>query len=122
MAVAGETLIVGSRWESGDRNGIENTEAVATGAIYVFDLPAKTIGGIRSISTDGDVRCLTIPPAFGRDIGVEYSSDLSPGSWIELGNFFFEVNSEGIFIDPDPTRTSRPTGYYRAFLRPVVSP
>ena len=54
-----------------------------------------------------------------RNIGVEYSPDLSPGSWIELGNFFL---ADGVwaFTDPDSVRLARPSGYYRAFLRPVV--
>ena len=50
-------------------------------------------------------------------IGVEYSPDLSPASWIELGNFFPD-GAKLTFIDPDPIRTARPKGYYRAFLRP----
>ena len=62
---------------------------------------------------------LAIEPVAGRNIGVEYSTDLTPGSWIELGNFF-DVEGEGVFVDPDPTRHARPFGYYRAFLRPVI--
>jgi hypothetical protein len=55
----------------------------------------------------------------GRKVGVGYSPDLSPGSWIELGNFF-ESQGAWVFTDPDPVRRSRPSGYYRAFLRPVA--
>ncbi len=48
--------------------------------------------------------------------GVEYSEDLSPGSWIEIGNFFPE-GEQWIFIDPDPVRRERRQGFYRLFER-----
>ena len=68
----------------------------------------------------GNLGRLVLPLAsFGRDIGVEFSPDMSPGSWIELGNFF-ETQGTWMFTDPDPVRLARPSGYYRAFLRPIV--
>ena len=60
---------------------------------------------------------LSMPYALG-SIGVEYSSDLTPGSWLDLGNFFLTPESSDLFfIDPDPLRRERPTGFYRAFQR-----
>ena len=63
---------------------------------------------------------LTIPLSLGtvgRNIGVEYSPDMSPGSWIDLGNFFSD-GSSWQFIDRDAVRQARRTAFYRAFLRP----
>jgi hypothetical protein len=51
-------------------------------------------------------------------MGIQYSPDLSQGSWIDLGNFYFS-RAEGSlsFFDPDPVRRERPSGFYRAFQR-----
>lgn len=81
---------------------------------YHGDLVLKPITSI-TVTPDG-IR-LTIPLVPLRNIGVAYSADLSPGSWIELGNFFAR-DGHGEFVDPDLTRQSRPRGYYRAILRP----
>ena len=62
---------------------------------------------------------ITMPPVYGRRIGIEYSPDMSSESWIELGNFDLE-GSEAVFVDPDLVRQSRNAGYYRAFLRELV--
>ena len=59
------------------------------------------------------------PRALGRVIGAEYSPDLSPGSWIDIGSFS-ELGGNALFGDNDPVRKARPDGYYRAFLRPVA--
>ena len=57
---------------------------------------------------------LSVVPA----IGIQYSPDMSPGSWIDLGNFSYAQDSpEMIFVDPDEARLARPRGYYRAFVR-----
>jgi hypothetical protein len=92
---------------------------------------ALQISAVFSISFTPDGLRLMLPPIgrlgplvlplvnFDRDIGVEYSPDLSPGSWIELGNFF-PVEGMWVFTDPDSVRLARPSGYYRAFLRPIV--
>ena len=88
-----------------------------TGAVHVFDPTVDTIPHLSSISKSGESILVTIPPAFGLRIGVEYSPDLSPGSWIELGNFFDRGASEWIFVDSDPVRCARASGYYRAFPR-----
>jgi hypothetical protein len=62
---------------------------------------------------------LTIPIVFPGTVGIEYSTGLAPGSWIDLGNFHFTRSSSGkmVFLYPDPIRRTRPTGFYRAFLR-----
>ena len=90
---------------------------------------ALQISATFSISFTPDGLRLMLPPIgrlgplvlplvnFDRDIGVEYSPDLLPGSWIELGNFF-ETQGTWVFTDPDLLRLARPSGFYRAFLRP----
>jgi hypothetical protein len=50
-------------------------------------------------------------------VGFEYSSDLSPGSWIDLG-LLPSASENLVFIDSDPLRLSRRSGYYRAVLQP----
>ena len=59
------------------------------------------------------------PPIFlsRQTIGVEYSPDLSAGSWIDLGDFS-GTDGESIFIDSDPDRADRRKGFYRGFVRP----
>ena len=61
---------------------------------------------------------LEIPPADGRRIGVEYSPDLGPGSWIPLGDFIFAPDDDvGIFIDEDFLIRGSDKGLYRGFPR-----
>ena len=81
--------------------------------------PAETLEPISSITRDDTTIRLTIPLAFRRQIGVEYSPDLSPGSWIGLGNVF-EADGVGVFEDSDSVRLGREHAYYRAFLRPLA--
>jgi hypothetical protein len=100
----------------------ENTHrplAGAIGTIAAFSprSPAESILPISSISLTRDGLQLTMPPAFRRTIGIEYSQDMI--SWIELGNAP-NVGGVAIFTDPDPVRLARPMGYYRAFLRPLL--
>ena len=84
--------------------------------------PVDTIESITSIALLPAGLHLTIPTARSRLIGVEYSPDMSPGSWIELGNFFADesVPNLSVFTDPDTTRLARGTGFYRAFLREII--
>jgi hypothetical protein len=78
------------------------------------------LGPISSIVLTPAGLHLTIPPVFLlRSIGVEYSPDLSPGSWIELGNFSFSGNAMLEFTDFDPGRKANPSGNYRSILRPT---
>ena len=104
---------------------------VRGGATYNIDnvvvtpangLRATELSPISNIERTPDGTTLTIPIALGRRIGAEYSPDLSDGSWIDLGNFFNIGDARATFIDPDPLRRQRPSGYYRAFLRPLVEP
>ena len=84
--------------------------------------PVNTIEPISSIELIPAGLRLTIPTARGRRIGIEYSPDLTPGSWIELGNFFADGGDpdQSVFTDPDLTRLARRTGFYRAFLREII--
>jgi hypothetical protein len=55
---------------------------------------------------------------FHPGLGIEYSPNLAQGSWIDLGNFYYDQDrAETIFVDPDPVRRQRPKGFYRTFLR-----
>jgi len=125
-ASADGTVLAGAPFEDSNAVGvdspaIDNNDFSRAGAAYVFDPPdGDILVDIRSIvrGSDGGVR-LTISPTFGRRIGVQWSPNLSDGSWIELGNFF-PSGTDASFVDPDPVRADRPSGYYRAILRPFV--
>ncbi|MFP6895703.1 MAG: hypothetical protein VCA38_03815 [Roseibacillus sp.] len=125
------------RWPS-DNQGC-NTPALVSGVQSLLGHPISAFSGvyratdftvvgspvtkplaITSISfTPAGLR-LKIPwPTFGQRVGIEYSPSMSPGSWIELGNFF-PANGDLVFTDPDLIRLARPAGYYRAFLRPYL--
>jgi len=61
-----------------------------------------------------------IGPVYGETVGVEYSPDMSEGSWIDVGDFApnsFYPAGTWTYVDFDLIRPQRPTGYYRAFLR-----
>ena len=83
--------------------------------------PGESLAPIKSVTraADGSLR-ITVAPTFRRSIGIEFSPDLSPGSWIELGNFFEVAGDDSAFVDTDEQRISRSRAYYRAFLRPFV--
>ncbi len=49
--------------------------------------PSVELLTIDSITPGPDGIRLTIPTALGHEIGVEYSRDLSPDSWVDLGDF-----------------------------------
>jgi len=111
VAVSDGTYIVSS-----PRDGVSGAP---TGSVYIYGTPVEAISEIGSISLLPDDTSLHIsmPVAIGRDIGIEYSPDLSLGSWVELGNAF-EVDGIATFIDRDYFRLERRSGFYRAFLRP----
>jgi hypothetical protein len=83
----------------------------------MFEYPQDPVGSISWISTEPEGLLLTIPRSSDRRVGVEYSPDLTPGSWIDIGNFIFASDQIGNFIDDDYFREGRTRGYYRAFLR-----
>ena len=89
---------------------------VEINALTGIPIPSEPIPEL-TISRSGPDVVLSWPAT--SQPGVEYSPDMSPGSWIELGNF---SPADGVwtFTDSDPVRTARPSGYYRAFLRPEV--
>ena len=79
--------------------------------------PISPLSPISSIALTPDgVRITIPPPATNQVVGVQYSPDLSVGSWTDVGSF---AEDEGIwkFIDNAPERLDRPRGYYRGFLR-----
>ena len=86
--------------------------------IGAYEAEEPDLRPISSISLAPAGLRLTTRPVFFRRVGVEYSPDMSPGSWIELGNFFASADGVMEFTDPDPVRLARQSGYYRAFLRP----
>jgi len=83
--------------------------------------PSDTIAPISSAAHDEETMTvqIEIPTSQGRKIGIEFSPDLTPGSWIELGNFSRVDNCTSRFTDSDLARTSGGRGFYRAFLRPL---
>lgn len=84
----------------------------------VFDT-GSVAGPLTGITPDPGGLRIEVPWFSTRAIGIEYSPDMTPGSWIELGNAFLD-GTVGAFVDPDPVRQARPRGFYRAFLRPAV--
>jgi len=100
--------------------GTAGNQHFETLAVYEPPEPAQSIEPIQSIERlpDGRLR-LQIPTALRRRIGVEYSTDLREGNWLDLGNFFIEGELAS-FTDPDFIRLGRDSGYYRAFLRPEL--
>lgn len=125
------------RWP-GDNQGCD-TPALVSGVESLLGQPISAFSGsyratdftvlgspvpgpleLSSISfTPVSLRLTVTQPALGSRVGIEYSPTSSPGSWIELGNFF-PVDGVWTFTDPDLVRLARPAGYYRAFLRPPV--
>ena len=109
-----------------DQRGQPRGDAPDLGAVELFDESELGIFQLRPISPvrkDEDGVTLTIPWVFGRSLGVEYSPDLSPGSWVEIGKVSFEDGeTTAEFVDTDKVRNNATAGYYRAFLRPVEEP
>ncbi len=89
-------------------------------AVYIYGGRSRVLRPITTMTPGAQGMEIVIPKVFGRYVGIEYSKDLSAGSWIELGNFA-PVNEQMVFIDPDRVRLSRSAGYYRAFLRPELT-
>ena len=115
LALSGRSVIVGAYARP------FGPEQFAAGGIHVFaPAAAETAGQISSISRRALFTEVSMPIPFGRLVGVAYSTDLAPESWIELGNFF-ERDGKLVFQDPDLVRLARSRGYYRAFLRPTAA-
>ncbi len=107
-----------------DQSGTDDSDNDGTNNFGEFDggrNPALPDSGpaITSLTRTENNLVISIPPVFDYAVGIEYSQDFSPGSWIELGNFF-DGGTESVFIDPDSTRVGRREGYYRAFRRPTI--
>lgn len=110
---------VGDDSRSAAINGDEDDNSLsASGSVFVFGPSDIFHPPISSVQHRPEGIHLTIPVAPGRIIGVEYSPDLSPGSWIDAGNVL-QIDGEGHFLDSDPERLARTSGFYRAFLRPL---
>jgi len=121
MAISGNTLVVSAHEEDSSATGIngdgQDNGAERSGAAYVFAPPVDNLLPVTQIiRTPGEAR-FTIPRVPGRRIGLEYSPDMMPGTWVDLGNFSIS-GSVGSFIDTDSVRAGRERGFYRAFLRP----
>ena len=124
LGISGDLIVVGSGSEEHDASGINGTpsgeEINSAGAAYVFQKRGGSILQFTRVTEDGRRRLLELPRGLRCVIGVEYSPDLTGGSWIELGNVFSGLPHEPtVFIDSDPTRVGSPRGYYRAFVRPT---
>jgi len=116
-----DTVVAGARGELSRATGVNGDEGDNSGglvgAAYVFS-PAKlrAITSVTPMLTGGTK--ITIQNVGGRVVGLEFSPDLTVGSWIELGNFFQDGQTL-CFHDQDRFRLERGIGFYRAFLRPL---
>ena len=90
------------------------------GGTYVFAPPVPDdISQLLVVEPGVSSIELTLPYHFGRSIGLEFSPDLSEGSWLELGNFARQGDLL-VFSDRDLGRVGSRRGFYRAFLRPLA--
>jgi len=84
----------------------------------IIEFDTGTVPGPLTVESFSDSRLdLGLPWFSSHPIGVEFSPDLTQGSWIELGNFSL-IDGAGLFVDTDSARVGGGRGYYRAFLRP----
>ena len=114
-------MVVGAVNESSRAAGVNGDQGdnslPQAGAAYAFAFDsAETIRPLTSITRTPSGLRVTLPPGSGRVIGIEYSPDMSAGSWVELGNFF-PRDCDLVFVDPDIVRLGRKPGFFRAFLR-----
>jgi hypothetical protein len=67
---------------------------------------------IEYTGTTNKVSFLTIP---NRSYAVEYSEDLTAGSWISVGSPYITTTAGGLVVisDTDAIRAARPKGFYR---------
>jgi hypothetical protein len=117
VALSGITAVCGARYEDGDGIDEDANSATLSGAAFVFMERILPLA-IRLVEVVPSGLKLVVPMIPDDPVGVEYSPDMSPGSWIDLGNFFFFCGQLA-FIDQDSARASQPSGFYRAFMRPV---
>jgi hypothetical protein len=89
-----------------------------SGDLFSRDLITFTVGRlvIVSIVRHVDDLQLEIAAPLAMGVGIEYSPDLSVGSWIPLGDVAMSGGS-GTFTDRDPGRLGLPQGFYRAVAR-----
>ena len=115
---SGDIVIVGASGEDSGTTGIDgdggDNSAGLSGAAYAF---GPILGPISPVAKLPSGMHLEIPGLPWRTLGVEYSPDLSPGSWLDIGDFT-QAAGLGTFVDGDPSRCARPEAFYRA-LRPV---
>ena len=121
FGLSGGTLAIGAHGEDSAATGIDGDEndnsARDSGAVYVFELvPAQPLQVTSIRLMPGMDVLLTAPYVRQRRVGIEFSPDLSPGSWVELGNFR-SIDGVNVFLDQDISRSDREAGFYRAFLR-----
>ena len=121
VALSGATLVVSAHEEDSSATGIDGPGASngtpRSGAAYVFAPPRGRLFVLKEFTRENGETRLTVPRMLGRRIGVEYSPDLTPGSWVDLGNFS-NTGRVAKFIDFDLDRSGAERGFYRAFLRP----
>lgn len=74
------------------------------------------IGPLAFAPSTPTARNLTLPATPGQQVGIQYSTNLESGSWIDIGNAAISGNV-GVFSDTDPGRLASQRGFYRAVLR-----
>jgi hypothetical protein len=77
------------------------------------DPPAGDLPVILSVVKTADATDLTWQAAAGVTVQVEYSADLSAGSWTAIGD-----SDTGSYSDVDDGRQSRASGFYRVTVAP----
>jgi hypothetical protein len=97
--------------------GGDNTpDALLRPPTFSFVPSPASIGDLAFAAPTPGARNLTIPVGPGQTIGVFYSTDLSAGSWVDLGNVSVS-GATGTYSDTDAGRLANPRGFYRAALR-----
>lgn len=118
VGVSGGLVVIGARGEDSEAVGVNgdqtDNDAPEAGAAFVFSQPPPPpITGIDRLSSGVRLRM----PAAGSPLpGVQYSENLLPGSWIDIGSFTAS-GAMAEFLDTSAVRMSRPHGYYRSFQR-----
>jgi hypothetical protein len=83
-------------------------------------VPPAAIGVLSFTSMTPGAINMSIPVGPGQNIGIEYSSSLATGSWLDIGGVTVAAGI-GTFSDTDAARLAAGRGFYRAFLRDAAA-
>lgn len=77
---------------------------------------AFVAGDLAFAAPSAGARNMTVPALPGQNIGIFYSTDLTAGSWLDIGNATV-TGITGSFADMNPVRLANPRGFYKAIIR-----